>query len=69
MVDLNTGNKKYPPNNRTFLKPNPSSLRSYSPNGESYSKLPNPVTDNIVVNNISNVEFDYIHLPEENDKV
>lgn len=51
-------NKIYPPNNRDFYEPEEHDLKSYSPNGD-FTILPNPNTDPIVSNNISNVEFDY----------
>lgn len=64
---MDKNNKKYPPNDRTFLRPDSAELKSYSKNGTDSVKLPNPVIDDIVVNNISWSEFDYIHVPGEDD--
>lgn len=49
--------KIYLPSLKTNYTPSKESLVSYAPDGSS-TKLPNTVTDPIVVNNIANVEFD-----------
>ena len=48
----------YLPYERQFGEPSETDLRSYSESGV-YTKLPNPLTDPIVSNNISTAEFDY----------
>ncbi|MGL5085846.1 MAG: hypothetical protein ACRC68_09065 [Clostridium sp.] len=47
----------YLPSVKTEYKPSKKALVSYAPDGSS-TKLPNTVTDPIVVNNIANAEFD-----------
>nr|WP_242958426.1 hypothetical protein [Clostridium cavendishii] len=54
----NKQNTIYPPDDRDFGAPSVEDLKSYSPSGD-FTMLPNPATDPIVANNISNVEFDY----------
>lgn len=54
-----TDSKSYPPNERDFLEANENPVKSYSI--EDYVLLPNHVVDPIVVNNISNAEFDYTY--------
>lgn len=49
--------KSYLPSEKTGYAPPESALVSYAPDG-SFTKLPNTVTDPIVVNNIVNAEFD-----------
>lgn len=49
--------KIYLPSEKTGYAPTKEDLVSYAPDGSS-TKLPNTVTDPIVVNNIANVEFD-----------
>ena len=57
----------YLPSIKTGYKPNEEALVSYAPDGSS-SKLPNTVTDPIVVNNIVNAEFDNTeHLDVDKD--
>jgi len=51
-------NNLYPPHLRSFYKPEKHDLVSSSPKGVK-TKLPNPVEDDIVANNITNAEFDY----------
>lgn len=53
----------YTPKIRTSYKPNKSDLISYGGDMINYTYLPSPLTDDIAVNNISNVEFDYIEDP------
>ncbi|MBU5454765.1 hypothetical protein [Caproiciproducens sp. MSJ-32] len=53
----------YPPKMRTGYRPKKSALRSYGKDKRNGSILPSPVTDDIVVNNISYSEFDYIYDP------
>ena len=67
MIKLSKGSKNYPPNDRTFLKPKSYELYSKSKDGDDSVKLPNPVTDDIVVNNIVTAEFDYTHVPGESE--
>ena len=50
--------RDYLPRARTWYKPNPDDLTSEAPDG-SYTKLPNPLEDAIVSNNIACQEFDY----------
>ncbi|GFZ34018.1 hypothetical protein CSC2_45440 [Clostridium zeae] len=52
-------NKIYLPNDRDWYSPDEHDLISLSKTGKTYTTLPNPKTDPIVSNNISNVEFDY----------
>ena len=49
---------KYPPEDRDFLTPSASGLVSESSSGSS-TDLPDPVEDEIVVNNIATSEFNY----------
>lgn len=49
--------KPYGPNERDFLEASERPVKAYSI--EDYVLLPNHVVDSIVVNNISNAEFDY----------
>lgn len=49
----------YAPHNRGYFEQKPHQIRSYSE--KDYVLLPDPVTDPIVCNNISNVEFDYTY--------
>lgn len=49
--------KPYGPNERDFLEASETPVKAYSI--EDYAILPNHVVDSIVVNNISNAEFDY----------
>ncbi|MDZ5254241.1 hypothetical protein [Clostridium sp. LIBA-8841] len=51
--------KLYTPKDRTFYSPEGHDLVSYSKTGKTYSKLPSPVKDDIVCNNIAYNEFDY----------
>ncbi|MEG2935087.1 MAG: hypothetical protein RR844_01205 [Clostridium sp.] len=53
----NTKSNQYAPNERDFLEASEAPVKSYSL--EDYVLLPNHVVDPIVVNNISNAEFDY----------
>lgn len=55
----NDKSKKYGPNERGFLEASEAPVKSYSL--EDYVLLPNHVVDSIVVNNISNAEFDYTY--------
>lgn len=64
---MSKGSKNYPPNDRTFLKPTAHELCSKPKDGDGSVKLPNPVTDDIVVNNIVTAEFDYTHVPGESE--
>lgn len=54
-------NKKkiYLPHERGYLEQSPNTIKSYSPSGKDFTKLPNPSEDPIVSNNIANSEFDY----------
>lgn len=59
-------NKKnvYLPDERTGYSPEAHSLISHGKIEGPSSMLPNTVEDDIVVNNISNMEFDYTEQPE-----
>lgn len=50
---------KYAPNNRGYFEQKPRPIKAYS--AKDYTLLPDPVRDDIVANNISNVEFDYTY--------
>lgn len=54
-------NKKYAPHERDFLTQKPKEEKSYSKNKKTSTSLPDNVTDDIISNNISNVEFDYTY--------
>lgn len=49
----------YAPHRRGYFEQKPRVIKSYS--ARDYTILPDPVTDPIVSNNISNVEFDYTY--------
>lgn len=49
----------YLPKERDFFEQEPSDIRSHSQKDS--TKLPDPVENDIVANNISNVEFDYTY--------
>jgi hypothetical protein len=51
----------YAPHERDFFEIEPRDIRSYSETKNDFTPLPDPVTDPIVSNNISNVEFDYTY--------
>lgn len=53
--------KMYAPHQRDFYDVEPRDIRSYSETKDDFTTLPDPVTDPIVSNNISNVEFDYTY--------
>ncbi|WP_242949690.1 hypothetical protein [Clostridium pasteurianum] len=53
------------PRERGYLDAEPKEIRAYSE--RDYTNLPDPVTDPIVTNNISNVEFDYTYDPIADD--
>lgn len=59
----NTKSNKYGPNERDFLEASEAPVKSYSL--EDYVLLPNHVVDSVVVNNISNAEFDYTYNEDE----
>lgn len=57
---MNKGKKlTYGPNQRGYFEKSPSKIRSYSK--VDYTPLPNNLTDPIVSNNISYMEFDYTY--------
>lgn len=56
---MNKENAYYPPKIRTDYHPTSDQLESISVDGSVSIDLPNPAVDSIVVNNISNAEFDY----------
>ena len=62
----NTKNKptNYLPQYRTGYAPEPHTLISHGKVEEPSTMLPNTVEDPIVVNNISNAEFDYTEQPD-----
>jgi len=49
----------YAPNARGYFEQKPQKRKAYS--AKDFTLLPDPVTDDIVANNISNVEFDYTY--------
>lgn len=51
--------KMYAPHQRDFYDLEPKDIKSYSQKDS--TSLPDPVTDPIVSNNISNPEFDYTY--------
>ncbi|NLZ35797.1 hypothetical protein [Clostridium isatidis] len=53
----------YAPKIRTGYSPKKNALRSFGKDKSTGTILPSPVTDDIVVNNISYSEFDYIYDP------
>ena len=55
---MNRKNKEYLPDERSDYMPDPEMLVSKSIDGFD-TIIPNPVVDDIVVNNISTAEFDY----------
>lgn len=62
----------YAPYERDFFDIEPREIKSYSETKDDFTPLPDPVTDPIVSNNISNVEFDYTYnggqeLPDIDD--
>ncbi len=58
--------KPYLPHERGYFEQKPKIIKSYSQSD--YTKLPDPVRDPIVSNNISCVEFDYTSKDlEDND--
>ena len=59
--------KAYAPHMRSFYKPEEHDLISQSPNGVS-TKLPSPVEDDIVCQNIAYQEFDYTENPLSDDE-
>lgn len=65
-MDRNKNNqeapKPYLPNQRDFMEESEEPVKSYSL--KDYTLLPNHVVDPIVVNNISNAEFDYTYNDE-----
>jgi len=58
--------KPYAPNERGHFDENPKVIKSYSE--KDYTLLPDNISDPIVVNNISNEEFDYIYDPEHDSE-
>lgn len=52
-------NVGYAPNERGYFEQKPRKIKAYS--AKDYTILPDPVTDPIVANNISNAEFDYTY--------
>ena len=55
--------KAYPPHLRNFFEQDPTIIKGYSQ--KDYTKLPDPVRDPIVSNNIANQEFNYTYNNEE----
>ncbi|WP_461206780.1 hypothetical protein [Clostridium sp. DL1XJH146] len=54
-----TFSNTYGPNDRGFMEQKEQIIRSGNRNG--FTDLPDPVTDDIVANNISQSEFDYTY--------
>lgn len=61
-------NRDYLPRERAWYKPEKGSLVSEAPDG-SKTKLPNPLKDPIVCNNIATSEFDYTEGPYLDDEL
>lgn len=51
----------YLPKQRRYLNQKPMSIKAFSPSGNDYTELPDPVRDPIVCNNIAWQEFDYTY--------
>lgn len=60
--------KVYLPKEREFMEQEPSDIVACSEDGKSCTKLPDPVKDPIVSNNISNMEFDYTDDSKDDEK-
>ncbi|MBC8062788.1 MAG: hypothetical protein H7Y18_19320 [Clostridiaceae bacterium] len=56
-------NKVYPPHLRNFFEQDLTIIKGYSQ--KDYTKLPDPVRDPMVSNNISSQEFNYTYNEEE----
>ncbi len=56
---MNKRKPSYAPNQRDYFEKEPQKIKSYS--AKDSTVLPDPVTDPIVANNISNAEFDYTY--------
>lgn len=61
-------NREYLPRERAWYKPEEGELVSTAPDG-SKTKLPNPLKDPIVCNNIAYSEFDYTEGPYIDDEL
>ena len=55
--------KVYAPHLRDYFEQDPTLIKSYSQ--QDYTKLPDPVRDPIVTNNIANQEFNYTYNGDE----
>ena len=55
--------KIYPPHLRDHFEQDPTIIKGYSQ--KDYTKLPDPVRDPIVSNNIANQEFNYTYNGED----
>ena len=55
--------KTYSPHLRNYLEQSPTIIKSYSQ--KDFTKLPDPVRDPVVSNNIANQEFNYTYNGEE----
>jgi hypothetical protein len=55
--------KVYAPHLRNYFEQEPTIIKGYSQ--KDYTKLPDPVRDPIVSNNIANQEFNYTYNEEE----
>lgn len=60
--------KSYAPSMRNYLDDPLDNKISFSKDGNSYSLLPDNVKDDIIVNNISSVEFDYTYDNPNNEQ-
>lgn len=65
---MSKNKKPYLPAVRTGYEPSKNDLISSSPKGVT-TKLTNPVTDAITVNNIAWLEFDYTEKPYMDDDI
>lgn len=64
MSNIENNKKSYLPKDRTGYAPEEHSLISHGKIEGPSSPLPSTVEDAIVVNNISNMEFDYTEQPD-----
>ncbi|WP_066890317.1 hypothetical protein [Clostridium nigeriense] len=64
MSEIKSKKNVYLPDERTGYAPEPHSLISHGKIEAPSTMLPNTVEDDIVVNNISYMEFDYTEQPE-----
>ncbi len=67
---MDENNKPYLPKQRGFMENNPKTIKAYSKDKKTFTKLPDPVQDPIVSMNIAFNEFDYTsELIEDTDPI